>query len=295
MKEVLIFLLFVSSLVCKSQDSISVAQQKHWFDFKDDFYKYRAYVYWGYNRSFFTKSDIHFHGNGYDVTVFDAKAKDRPSKFSFKTYFDITRLWIPQYNFRFGLYLKKNFHLTIGMDHLKYVMNQNQIARVSGFIDPVISNEFAGVYNNQQVELTTDFLRFEHTNGLNLLTIDAEYLLPIYHHKDWIHVGWNVGFGGMFVITKTDVKLVGLGRDNRFHLSGYSLPFKTGPRIDIWRYFFFAFEVKGGYMHLPNVILNNNNTDLANHNFGFVEYYGVFGVSCRFTKEANKISKRVRN
>jgi hypothetical protein len=164
---------------------------------------------------------------------------------------------------------------------------------MSGVIDSSVSKVFAGAYVDHDQILTKDFLRFEHTNGLNLFTVDIEYLLPIYHSKkDWVHIGWNFGLGGVFVITKTEIHVIGFGLDNDFHTAGFSLPVKTGPRIDIWKYFFVAFELKAGYAHLPWVLIRNNAVDLADHNFSYLEYYGVVGVSYGFGKMRGIHSKK---
>ncbi len=174
-------------------------------------------------------------------------------------------------------------------------MDQGQTVKMSGIIDSSASATYVGGYVNKDQLLTKDFLRFEHTNGLNLVTIEAEYLLPIYHtRKDWLQIGWNFGIGGVFVVTKTDVKVIGIGTDNRFHLSGVCIPIKTGPRIDIWKYFFIAFEGKVGYMHLPWVIINNDAPDRADHNFSFIEYYGVLGFSYKFEKNNHKKLQAVK-
>jgi len=56
------------------------------------------YAYWGWNRSLYSKSDIHFKGNNYDFTLTNIEARDRQSKFAFSTYFQTVT--IPQYNLR---------------------------------------------------------------------------------------------------------------------------------------------------------------------------------------------------
>ena len=88
MKLAIALLFCTSILFVKCQDTTShlaPPKQKSWFDFNDKFYNYRLYFYWGYNRDYFSHSDIHFHGPGYDFTVYDVTARDRPEKFSFKT------------------------------------------------------------------------------------------------------------------------------------------------------------------------------------------------------------------
>ena len=93
----------------------------------------RFFFYWGYNRATFAKSDIHFSGPDYDFTLFDVVAKDRPTKFNFKTYFSPTSITIPQYDYRFGFFLTRHFAISIGMDHMKYVVTNDQtVAHVGG-------------------------------------------------------------------------------------------------------------------------------------------------------------------
>lgn len=74
------------------------------------------YFAWGYNKDWFSKSDIHFESKGkdnYSFTILNVKAKDKPK---LDHIFD-TNVSIPQYIYRFGYYLGKikrwelNFHL----------------------------------------------------------------------------------------------------------------------------------------------------------------------------------------
>jgi len=47
------------------------------------------FAFWGYNRSDYPTSDIHFTGPGYDFTLHDVVAADAPTPFDgFKTYFN---------------------------------------------------------------------------------------------------------------------------------------------------------------------------------------------------------------
>ncbi|MFM7666857.1 MAG: hypothetical protein ACKO7D_01555, partial [Bacteroidota bacterium] len=44
---------------------------------KNSMAKGTGFVYWGYNRSAYTRSTIHFEGAGYDFSLKGVKAKDR--------------------------------------------------------------------------------------------------------------------------------------------------------------------------------------------------------------------------
>ncbi len=112
-KYFLPFLIAACSLHSYGQDTLtSTKKERHWFDTKDSYHLNRLYIYWGYNRSVFSTSDIHFHGMGYDFTVYHVTAHDRPSKFTFDNYFNPSHISIPQYNIRMGFYVFRNFHLS---------------------------------------------------------------------------------------------------------------------------------------------------------------------------------------
>ena len=228
---------------------------------------------------------MHIHGTGYDFTLYNATAHDLPEKFNLKVYLVPWYMTIPQYNCHGGFFIRNNLHLSFGNDHMKYVITENQTVKISGVIDSSISKQFAGSYLMNDKVLTYDFFRFEHTNGLNLYTLNLEYFLPIFHSvNDNLHVGLNAGVGGLIVLTKTDVKYFGIHMDNRFHVSGVCIPFNIGPRIE-YGHFFMGTEMKTGYMFLPWVILQNNEEDLANHNFSFLEQYAFAGLSFPFGKK----------
>lgn len=248
------------------------------------------YFYWGYNRSFYTKSDLHFQGPDYDFTLGQVVAKDRPTSFSLH-YFAPQFLSVPQYVYRAGYYVSDRFCVSLGSDHMKYVMQADQSVAVSGVVSNTASAKYGGSYSGQQMVVAEDFLTFEHSDGLNLLTVDAEYLVPLFSlGREKIKANWNVGAGGVFMITKTRVFVFGVGQDNAFHLSGLTAHAKTGPRVDFFNRFFIGFETKAGYAVLPWVLLNGKSQpQRADHKLGYLEYYGVAGVYFKF-KESNKRS-----
>src|SRR5690606_20929592 len=113
-----------------------------------------------------------------------------------------------------------------------------------------------------------------HTNGFNLFTLNFEYRQPIAKIlNDKIAFAWHVGLGGLWVITKTDVRVVGYGIDNPFHLAGLSVALNTGPRIEFWNRFFILGELKAGTAVLPWVLINGDAPDRADHNLSYLEYY----------------------
>ncbi|MEM7037017.1 MAG: hypothetical protein AAF570_08575 [Bacteroidota bacterium] len=247
---------------------VSAQQQPLWKAKKGS-----LYAYWGYNRAWFTRSNLHFNGPNYDFTLYDLAATDRPSKFG-GVYFNPTTITIPQYNYRLGYHIDDRWSVSLGIDHMKYVVTDLQETRLSGIITEAASPKYEGAYLNEAITLEGDLLKFEHTDGFNLVTLDAEYLFPIAAlAKGKIGLFWNAGVGGIWVVTKTNVKVFGDGLDNDFHVAGFSLAAKTGPRIELGRRFFVASELKSGYASLNSVLVKNEAPEIGDHNLTFLNSF----------------------
>ena len=250
------------------------------------------YAYWGYNRAFYSNSDIHFISPNYDITFYNLSAHDRPSPFTFENYVKPNNVFVTQYNIRVGYFPLPNWHFSVGMDHMKYVVDQGQKVRASGYVSPAFYPQFGGNHNMDSFTVGGDSLSFEHTNGLNLASFDIDYLQPLFPlAKRRIWVKWNTGFGGFFAVTKTELRIFNEGIDNRFHLSGLCAFVKTGPRIEILKYFIMGFEWKAGYMNLPSVLIHNDEPKHAEHRFYFWEYYGYMGMQVPIKKWFTKSKK----
>lgn len=113
---------------------------------------------------------------------------------------------------------------------MKYVMDNNQYAQVFGVITSEASPKYAGTYLDARMLISPDFLKFEHTDGLNLLSFDAEYYIQLFvNKKNRLGIYLQSGAGGIFVIPRSDVRIFEKGLNNRFHLAGYSITPKSAP------------------------------------------------------------------
>ena len=220
------------------------------------------YISWGYNRDWFSKSDLHFYNNrsdNYDFVLYSVKAKDRPG-FNHIPSIEIS---IPQYSYRFGYYFnnKHDLGVEINFDHSKYVMVQDQTVHMKGQIH--------GMELDKDTILQGDFLQFEHTNGANFLMcnfIKRKSFLRSENRKHWLSAVVKTGAGIM--IPKTDVALFGSRLDNRFHIAGWLTGIETGLRYDV-KHFFFEPTVKGTFVNYTNVLTIG--TGRANHHFWCLE------------------------
>lgn len=277
--------LFLVYTICINNPFLIAQEDSFQTDKKGSFF-----LYWGYNRSKFSNTNLHFNGPNYDFTLYDIKATDRPSEFGWQ-YINPATFTVPQYNIRAGYFFSNRLAISLGMDHMKYVVTQNQETRISGVINSEASSRYAGSYLNQPIILEEDLLKFEHTNGFNLVSTDIEYLLAFKRLSfNNFSFNWNFGIGGIWIVTKTDVRVFGDGLDNDFHVAGYTLAAKTGPRIEYKKRFFILGEIKGGYASLPSVLIKNAEPELGDHNLTYIEYYCAIGMYFKL-KGRNKQGK----
>ncbi len=251
---------------------------------KEPFSKGSVMAFWGWNRAVYSKSDIHFKGDGYDFQLNDVVAKDRQTPFRANIYFNPKKITVPQVNYRFTYFPKDNFGITLGMDHMKYVMKQNQTVRMDGYIN---NPAYSSMVKNGNIDLSdSQFLAFEHTDGLNYINIGAQKYVPILN-KEKIDIFWSYGAGLGALLPKSNVKLMGNERSDRFHLAGFGLDARTAVSFVLWRHLVAQVEGKYGYINMPDVKTTlNNKPDKAMQDF----VYGQldFGVGYTFNTRKNK-------
>lgn len=246
--------------------------------------KGKFFAYWGWNWSGYSGSDIRFKGNNYDFTLRDVQARDTPSKFSFSKYFGISNLTKPQTNARIGYFFKENYTISIGVDHMKYVVNNDQFVNIDGEI-ALANNKYNGVYTGQEVQLTEDFLRLEHTDGLNYINVQLYRFDDISRwfglHSESFQINLTEGFGAGILYPKTDTTLLGQERHDDYHISGFGLSAGAGLNITFLKHFFIQADLKGGYINMPNVKISTNTLDSASQDFFFLQNNILIGGKFR--------------
>ncbi|HET6994626.1 MAG TPA: hypothetical protein VFI06_06575 [Chitinophagaceae bacterium] len=236
-------------------------------------------ISWGWNRGAYTNSNISFKGNDYDFKLYHVKAHDVPTSMgSLYKYLQVTKLTIPQTDLRISYFLKDNLAISFGDDHMKYVMTQDQTVRMKGNITR--SGNYEGVYDGNMT-MTTDFLTFEHTDGLNYLNLELEKYFTWYHSKSgWCIISSMTGIGAGVLFPKTNVKLLDYARNDRFHISGFGTSVKMGLQGTFFKHFIIKAENKYGYINMPDIILHKKGiAGRAKQQFFFTEAYITAGVS----------------
>lgn len=241
--------------------------------------KGKVFVSWGGNRGYFTNSDIRFRGENYDFTLYDVKAHDVPKGWHID-YINPGRMTIPQTNLKVGYFITDNYIISLGVDHMKYVMYQDKSVKYSGHYPD--RGAYGEDINDGEIFLTEDFLMFEHTDGLNYIHVefarfdDISKLFGI-TDTDKVQINLTEGIGAGLLLPKTNTTLLDKERYDEFHLSGYGMSAKVGLNVTFFKHFFVQTELKGGYINMPSVRTTQSKADKASHSFYFGETIIAFG------------------
>ena len=267
--------------------------------------KGELFFYWGYNRSAYTKSDIHFKGDRYDFTITDIAAKDEQEPFS-STYYKPNTFTVPQYNYRLGYYINNETFISIGEDHMKYSINK-QTTHLTGKIDSDDNNgNNIGDYNNTEILVGEDggedapsvidslkrgfVSEFEHCDGLNDVTIEIGRIEQVWISKNSKHgLGVLGSIGGGLEIPDTHADVLGYFPKHdtggkTYHLAGYSCSAVIGLEFTFYKNFFLQTRLKGGYINMPDINTTADGGKASQH-FNFVESMTVAGYSYVFAKK----------
>lgn len=236
------------------------------------------YLTWGYHHDHYSNSTIHFQDkqtNDYDFTLYHAKASDRMD--IYKDFLGGEPITVPQYVFYGGYFFgnKKDWGIEVGWDHLKYIVNDNQVMHLKGNIH--------GQSYDLDTLVTPNFVHYEHTNGNNYLMASAVkrftfYKSPKVNHK----LSLLTKLGGGILVPKTYSHMFGNINDGPFRPSGVVVGGSGALRYDFFKYFFIEHAVKGCFADYTGAKLWG--AGRAQHHFFSVQYVLSFGFNFPMSK-----------
>lgn len=209
---------------------------------KRTYKKGELYISWGYNKEWYTRSNIHVNqpdlGNNY--TFRNVKAHDRPgwNEQLFKK-----AISIPQYNYRLGYFFnpEKGWGFEINFDHTKYIFQDEQDVRLKGTL------------SGRQVDTTIHFseangFHYYLNNGANFLLFNLVKRCELYTSKDEnIKVDFLGKAGVGPVIPHVDNVLFGKDNNGGFQLGGWNVGVEAGVRATFFKYAFLEYTNKLDY------------------------------------------------
>ena len=246
--------------------------------------KGKFFLSWGGNRESFSESDIHFKGDGYNFTIKNATAHDKPKGWHID-YINPSSVTVPQTNFKLGYFISDHYAISLGVDHMKYVMYRNKNRTLDGYIDLPLTEEgsqYNGTYNNEEFFVSEEFLMFEHTNGLNYIYAEfarVDDISSIFNirNTDKFQLNITEGLGGGVLYPKTNTTLLGKERYDEFHLAGYGISLNAGLNFTFFKHFFMQLDLRGGYINMPDIRTTNNSAESASQHFFYLQRVISFG------------------
>ena len=226
---------------------------------KDSQAKRAMFVYWGYNRSFYTDSKISFFGPGYDFSLAGVQATDRPSP-DFITYVDPSTLTVPQFNARIGFNFKKKWALSFGYDHMKYVIVHGPTYLLSGRINPLIDpiSNWSGDYNAEPVTTDESILHYENTNGMNYIRAEISHIDKLVRASNAFAIYSVSGLGAGLVLNYNDFTFAGEKSMTTLSMSGVGASAHLGIRFEFFRHFFLQANNSVGFLYQHRVKTREN-------------------------------------
>ena len=162
-------------------------------------------------------------------------------------------------------------------------MVATQETKMTGKIEN--ESDFEGIYNNDDFTITQDFLKFEHSDGLNYLNAEITYnqnlltLVKVKSNPTKIKLNYLLGFGLGPMMPRSNVTLMNNERNDEFHFAGYAFAAKAGLNLTFYKLFFLRTEYKGGYTHLTDIRTTLSKSDRARQYFFFTQLNIVFGIT----------------
>lgn len=267
----------------------------------------KIYFVWGYNRAFHSNSDMTFTTSEGEFTVHDAQGVDRPSPFDFNTYFNPTKLSIPQYVVKLGYMFDEKWGIELAQDHMKWVFVNDIPYEVTGDFSPTlyVTEEgeqwpVAQSFDDIKESGNMTWLAAEHSDGYNYVNVSAVYNLKVYATENEvfrIDLRPNAGFGLMIPKTKImmhrDQMWEWKGLDNRFHIAGFGAHVEAKVRLTFFQNFFVEAAARGTYIKIENSLVNGTSDRLEHSPIGSLQLYGAAGFNIPLGRKKKKTRKPI--
>lgn len=250
---------------------------------------------WGYNNAAFTSSNMRFFSNVYDFRLADVSAHDKQTPFSWR-YLLPNSLTLPQYNVRVGYNFKNFWNISLGFDHMKYIVRDGQSVNISGFVNAGVDPLWSGTFSDgQERALNQNHFQYQNSGGLNYARIQvSRNLAPFQKFRDGkFAINWLYGVSAGALISSTDFTFEGFRTEKVSSLSGYGLSLHTGLRFIFLKHFFIQGNIAGGLLHQVRVQTRPGSGSFASHALMYGSTEGLFGFLwyLRPTNDCNSCPK----
>ena len=167
-------------------------------------------------------------------------------------------------------------------------METPQQVQISGTIEPQVSSPaistgpYAGEYNGQEITVTPEMLTLEYTDGFNVLNAHFQRYDDV-----WIadnrrtSLALETGVAAGIVIPRSDVKLFGVGMNNKFNVAGWTASVNAGLMFNFNKRFYFLANLEAGYANMDKIFTTGrNDVDKTSQKINFLQ--NTYFIGFRF-------------
>lgn len=246
---------------------------------KNSMAKGTGFIYWGYNRSAYTRSKIQFTGAGYDFSLKGVRAKDRPST-KIDEYLNPTKFTVPQFNIRAGYNFRNYWNISFGYDHLKYVMVHGPEYLLNGQITNGIDQNWSGNISDQIVVTNENEFHYENSNGMNYIRAELTNVRNIVRNRrDNFTMSYLLGISCGAILSFNDFTFGGKKDVSTVSLSGLGVSGHAGMRFEFFKHVFLQTNVASGFIRQMNVRTRSSEyRAFAKQSLGYLEGNIVLGA-----------------
>jgi hypothetical protein len=242
--------------------------------------KGQAYLSWGYNKEWYTMSDIHVKQQslGNDYTFQAVLGKDKPGWMRDQHNVFQQPITIPQYNYRLGYWFKDNWAFEINFDHTKYQVEQQQLLHLKG------------TYNNAAVDtyfINRGNLQWQLNNGANffLFNLVHRYQVPKMQFKNFnASLLFKGGVG--FMVPHVENTILGNSNKPHFQFGGFDMGIEAALRLTFFKYAYLEYCNKAVYAQYFGLKIYEGKARQAFACYEMVANIGV-NIPIRNTKKKN--------
>ena len=242
--------------------------------------KGQLYFSWGYNKEWYTQSNIHVRQEalGNDYTFRNVIGKDKPG-WNEKSVFK-QPITIPQYSYRLGYWFNDDWAFEINFDHTKFQVEQQQLLHVQGKMNFLPVDTYLINRGN---------LLWQLNNGANffLFNIVRRYQVPRMQYKNFnISLLMKAGIG--FVYPHVENTIFGNSNDKGFQFGGWDIGVEAALRFTFFKYAYLEYCNKAVYARYTNLKIYEGRARQA---FGCYEMIANIGVNIPIVKQKAKVAQ----
>ena len=238
---------------------------------------------WGFNRSWYTDSKIHFEGLGHDFDLSQVSARDNQSSKYTGNFYNPLDWTKTQYNIKAGYYYKNKWSITFALDHMKYQIKERDGVRLDGQVTFTADNDvyfnktksfYHGSWLSVPIILDKDYFDYNMNAGMDFLHLEFAKTFEIYNYntKRPLVINAYPGVGLGLIMSSVSYLYDGQLNEKARSLSGYGASILGGFRIEFFRQFYFYSNVSFGLLHQVRASTRREDDfSYAHHFFGYAQ------------------------